>query len=247
MIKIFKSFKQKWSDFTQNFGWPYYVPFLDGEIAKLAILIPIIGYLILFNDSIATHLTFKTLTSNNPSFFDLSIGTRLKLLYLGLLFLGIANILYKLFRPKIMKIGINESQYNERAFQHFNITKYIELKEIICSIEPHPKSIHSGSYDKAWEGFLKAVEGPNPNLHKALSSNNKNKYLSKEMNWVGAKNSFESLLRQMLTEVYNYETKSRRRSLTVCLVFATIGSISFAIPTIDLALTVLQSFINSGF
>lgn len=211
-------------------------------------IIPILGYLILFNDSVATHLTFNKLTSGDPSFFDMSIGARLKFLYLGLLLLGIANILYQLFRPYAMRIGIDEFQYMERALQHFNLETYIQLNGAIRSSGYDPKTIHGKYYDDEWQGFLTAASGRTTPYESPQNDINKfQQNFANEAHWVEAKNKYESLLRSILTETYFNQKTSRRSWLVICLLLAATGYLLLAIPSIYLMLTVFQSIINSIF
>jgi hypothetical protein len=90
--------------------------------------VPVVGYLILFNDSISQHLSFNHLASEDQlSVFGLSASARLKLIYFGLIFLGSANILYRLRRPYIFRIGTDQFDYVERALVHFtaqNLHRY---------------------------------------------------------------------------------------------------------------------------
>lgn len=78
--------RSRWSSFDYNFGWSDYVFLFDGWVAKCAMAVPIIGYLILFNDTISQHLSFNKLASEDVLGFGLSSAARLKFIYFGLIF-----------------------------------------------------------------------------------------------------------------------------------------------------------------
>jgi hypothetical protein len=77
--------KMKWSTFSYNYRWSDYVAALDGWIAKSAMTVPIVGYLILFNDSVSEHLSFNTLASGKfvSAWFIVDRETEVYLFRLG--------------------------------------------------------------------------------------------------------------------------------------------------------------------
>jgi hypothetical protein len=107
--------RMKWQIFVYNYQWPDYIPLFDGWIAKCSMAVPIVGYLILFNDSISQHIAFNRLASEQLISFGISSGARLKFLYFGLLALGASNLLYRIRRPYALKIGKNQFEYVETA------------------------------------------------------------------------------------------------------------------------------------
>ena len=83
--------RSRWSSFDYNFGWSDYVFLFDGWVAKCAMAVPIIGYLILFNDTISQQLSFNKLASEDVLGFGLSSAARLKFIYFGLIFFGFSE------------------------------------------------------------------------------------------------------------------------------------------------------------
>jgi len=67
----------QWSTFDYNYGWSNYIFLFDGWIAKCAMAVPVVGYLILFNDSVSQHLSFNKLAGENFVGFGLSSASRL--------------------------------------------------------------------------------------------------------------------------------------------------------------------------
>ena len=144
--------KMKWGIFAYNYCWSDYVFLLDGWIAKCAMAVPVIGYLILFNDSVSQHLSFNKLASESVTWFGLSSVVRLKLIYFGLISLGTANILYRLRRPFVFKIGTSEFNYVENALKHFTVSAYIDINGTIRHEGHH--TLHGKYYDAEYDAFL---------------------------------------------------------------------------------------------
>lgn len=224
----------KWQTFTYNFGWSRYVELLDGPVPRFSFAVPIVGYLILFNDSITQHLTFLELTSGHSA-FGLSGGARLKMLYLGLVILGAANILYRWQRPYVLRLARNQIDYVEAGLRHFTVNTLIELESSIRHSGFGHYTVY-GKYDQAeWHRFL----------DHALGSTDKNAPSARKDttgNWVEAKSRYEGLLRSILIETFFREsTRTRRSWLIACLLIASLGYGLLAIPSVDLFLKVMMS------
>ena len=199
------SLRMRWTTFAYNFGWSSYVAFLDGWIAKCAMGIPIIGYLILFNDTVSQHVSFDTLASENSRFAGgLSSTARLKLLYFGLILLGTANIVYRLRRPFVFRVGTNVFDYVERALQHFTASAYIDIRGTIRHEGHH--TLHGKYYDADYDAFLDMALG------KRAGTRGRD---AETANWSEAKKRYEELLRSMLIENFYRNNVKRRGSLAV--------------------------------
>jgi hypothetical protein len=221
--------RMRWSAFDYNYGWSDYLYLFDGWVAKCAMAVPVIGYLILFNDSISQHLSFNKLASENVLGFGLSSGARLKLIYFGLIFLGSANILYRIHRPFVFKIGTNQFEYVENALKHFTVSAYIDIHGLIRHEGHH--TLHGKYYDAEYDAFINLALGE------------KGKRLQRDestADWTQAKNRYEGLLRSMLIENFYRNNVKRRLSLSCCIFFSLLGYVLLLIPSIDLFVKVLK-------
>jgi hypothetical protein len=216
--------EMKWGIFWYNFGWSAWVWCLDGWIAKCSMAVPVIGYLVLFNDSVSQHLSFNDLASEHQlSALSLSASARLKLIYFGLIFLGSANILYRLRRPYIFRIGTDQFDYVERALVHFTVENYIDLNGIIRSEGHHTQ--HGKYYNAEFDSFLDVATGHNqPGVG----------------NWNVAKTKFEGLLRSILIENFFRNNIRHRLALTCCLFLAFCGYALLLVPSADLFAKVIR-------
>jgi hypothetical protein len=190
--------------------------------------VPIIGYLIIFNDTISQHLSFNKLAGENTIDFGLSSIERLKLIYFGLIFLGSANIIYRIRRPFIIKLGRNTFEYVTNALSQFTISEYINIHGTIRH-EGH-QTLYGKYYDSEYETFLDMALG------KKRIGNDRDESTA---HWVGAKNKHEGLLRSMLIENFFRNDIKRRWSLTLCIFLSLVGYFLLLIPSADLFLKVV--------
>lgn len=232
MMNIWDKFIIRWSVFTYNFGWRNYVEWLDGGIAKISIGFPIIGYLILFNDAIVRNLSFFELTSVH-SHFGLSGGARLKFIYIGLLFIGISNLIYRVKRPYVLRLARDAYTFVEMGLKNFTIGTFIDLHEQIRYSGVGEFTRHGAYYDDEWDAFLDRAVGKGGEGD--LRSRN-----PKALHWNEAKSQYEGLLRDILIETFFRESTQTRRSwLVICLLIAAFGYICLAIPSLDLFIKVI--------
>jgi hypothetical protein len=215
--------RAKWGSFTYNYGWSDYVYLFDGWVAKCAMAVPIIGYLILFNDSISQHLSFNKLANENLLGFGLSSGARLKLIYFGLIFLGSANILYRIRRPFVFKVGTDQFEYVEHALKHFTISAYIDIHGRIRYEGHH--TLHGKYYDAEYDAFLNLALGQKGQRAQRDEST---------ADWTLAKSRYEGLLRSMLIENFYRSNVKRRLSLSCCLFLSLLGYALLLLPSVDL-------------
>jgi hypothetical protein len=221
--------RMKWTIFTYNYGWSQYVFLLDGWIAKAAMAVPIVGYLILFNDSVSQHLSFDKLADENKVPFGLSGIARLQLLYFGLILLGSANILYRIRRPFVFRVGTNQFDYVENAIRHFTVSAYIDIHGTIRHEGHH--TLHGKYYDAEYDNFLDLALGKKENARSRDEST---------ADWARAKSKYEGLLRSMLIENFFRQDVQRRVSLTCCIVLALVGYLLLFIPSADLFIKVMS-------
>jgi len=224
--------KSKWQTFSYNYCWSDYVDCIDGWIPKLAFSIPIIGYLILFNDKISEILVFKDLAKEDSLAFGLTGIQRLRLLYFGLISLGISNVIYRLRKPYHFRFGTNFVDYSRTCLDIFTLSNYVDIHERIRN-EGH-LTIAGKYYDSEWEGFLEAAQNTGEGTEK----------VERTGDWESAKRKYGGLLRGMLEENwFRYDTQ-RRAWLTVCLLLSTTGYFLLLIPSVDLFLKVIVSSVG---
>lgn len=218
--------------FAYNFVWPDYVWLFGSKLASLSLAVPIVGYLILFNDSVAKHINFNELAGQNPHYFLIPNEWRLRSLYFGLIFLGSSNLWYHLRRPPVMRVGVSQAEFVETMFRSALVNTYIGLHEKIRYTGYDPFTVYGKYYDSEWDSFLETAIGKKVGeVHLRDSS---------DSHWAAAKTKFEPLLRGILIESYFRESRKRRVSLSVCIFLGVIGLFLILIPSADLFVRVLS-------
>lgn len=226
----------RWDVFSYNFRWSDYSRLLDGWFAKAAVAVPFVGYLILFNDTVANRISFHSLTNSEGGFFGLTSGARLKFVYLGLVCLGVANIVYFVRRPYVLKLGRDQPEYVEHALKHFTLADYIQINGDIRGSGFDPYTQHGKYYTDEYEGFLKYASHP--------STANPTGMAADPFHWADAKSKYENLLRSMLIETYFRETVRRRGSLITSIFLAMLGYSLLLVPSTDLFLRVMTVILS---
>jgi hypothetical protein len=82
--------------------WSMLRPVGNSLVVKLTIIIPVIGYLIIFNDKLAGYANLIKEFGGNDR-LGLSVSPRLFQIYFGLCFVAIASAVYSLACPSIIK------------------------------------------------------------------------------------------------------------------------------------------------
>ena len=105
----------------------------NSGLAKSTILVPIIGYLILFNEQIVEYLylsenfVWSNLGENRVQNHNL----RLFFMYFGLSFIGIGSLLFQIFCPRPIKGNKGMGHYVENEKNMGSPARHKHLREII--------------------------------------------------------------------------------------------------------------------
>lgn len=220
-----------WSIFIYNYGWEKYIKFINGWIPKFALFIPIIGYLILFNDPINKMLTFNNLANEEVLNWGLTAIDRLRIIYFALLLLGLSNFLYYIFKPYIFKFGTTQQDYVSTCLEIFTLHDFINLHSSIRE-EGHYTQ-YGKYYDSEWNGFLESSHNQGEGTKK----------IDRTGDWEGSKLKYGSLLRSILLENFFKQNIKNRFWLTTCIALTTIGYFLLSIPSIDLFIKVILTII----
>ena len=229
-----RSIKSWWSTFIYNYQWSDYASYIDGWIPKLALTVPILGYLILFNDQVSEIIKFNQLAGEQIDGIGLGGVQRLRLLYFGLIFLGLSNFIYRIRKPYQLRFGTNFVDYSRTCLDVFTISDYISLHGRIQE-EGHI-STRGKYYTSEWEGFLDAAS------HTGEGTEN----VERDGNWEESKRIYGSLLRDILHETFLRSDRGRRGWLTSCLAISTLGYIFLLLPSLDLFIRVMVSSLAPG-
>lgn len=183
--------------------------------------VPLLGYLILFNDGLSDHLQFRNLISNPVSYQGIEEGVRLRLVYFGLIFLGVSNFVYRLRKPRSLLIGHSASEYIKNCFDFYTYSDYEDVHARIY--DSKNKIIYGPTFDQLWSDFVQDA--------KRISEDG--------ITWDSHKAKHGSFMRSLLKSDFHGYDRRYRKSLMSCLILTSAGYILLSIPSIDLFLKVL--------
>lgn len=197
----------------------------NNDFTRVVTLIPIAGYLILFNDQIVGMVSFDVLagvgeTDRSPFLMD---GlTKLRLVFFGSLFVLCSFLAYRLFRPGVLETCKNDLEFAELVRRRYSVYELAKLEE----------HVHSESWVERTEAFWivlgkqrakkPVVSGYRADVRAHMFSNHGDYigFLAREW-WDGMMHSY--------------------KPARICsLAFGIGGYVMLAIPTLDIAQAVLR-------
>ena len=224
--------------------WSKYEKILNGWIPKLSLFVPLIGYLLLFNDHSSRALSFNQIidgvavvncelsASNILCIGNLSDVYRLRFLYFGFLFLGAANLLYLASRPEIFKLARDRATYKKEALEFYHLPYYIRFYE--NQLKYKSEKIPRISEDE-WDSFT--VE----TLATDWSGGEGSTLIVG--NWEAAKLKYHNLLSNLLWYNFEKHDASKCSFLIACLILASIGYFCLLTPSADLFVKVVKTML----
>lgn len=197
----------------------------NNDFTRVVTMIPIAGYLILFNDEIAGMASFDALAGvgeADRSPFLMDGLTKLRLVFFGSLFVLCSFLIYRLFRPDVLEASKNDLEFSELVRQRYSVYELAQIEE----------RVHSESWVERTEAFWivlgqqrskkPVVSGYRPDVRAHMFSKHGDyiRFLAREW-WDG----------MMLTY---------RPARISSMAFGVGGYAMLAIPTLDIAQAVLR-------
>ena len=197
----------------------------NNDFTRVVSLIPVAGYLILFNDEIAGMVSFDAIAGVGEvggSPFLLDGLTKLRLVFFGSLFVLCSFLTYRLFRPVVLEASKNDLEFFELVRQRYSVYELAQIEE----------RVHSESWIERTDAFWivlgerrskkPVVSGYRPDVRAQM--------FSKHGDYIGflAREWWEGMMHT-------------HRPARICsLAFGVGGYVMLAIPTLDIAQAVLR-------
>lgn len=197
----------------------------NNDFTRVVALIPVAGYLILFNDEISGMVSFDAIAGVGEvdrSPFLLDGLTKLRLVFFGSLFVLCSFLTYRLFRPVVLETSKNDLEFSELVRQRYSVYELAQIEE----------RVHSESWIKRTDAFWivlgtrrskkPVVSGYRPDVRAQM--------FSKHGDYIGflAREWWEGMMHT-------------HRPARICsLAFGVGGYAMLAIPTLDIAQAVLR-------
>lgn len=200
----------------------------NNGIARVVGLVPLVGYLILFNDEIAGIASFDVLAGSRNediSPFILSSLAKMRLVFFGSLFVFFSNVIFRIFRPKELDQSKGDLEFALRVRDCYSVHDIAEMEADISAIE------WKSRLSIFWEvlGEVRSgkplVSGFRPDVRETMFSKHGDyiHFLAREW-WVGRMHTFRI---------------ARVASLTL----GVAGFLLLAFPTIDITQAVLRDIL----
>jgi len=202
----------------------------NNDFTRVVTLIPIAGYLILFNDEIAGMASFDALagvSEAEKSPFLMNGLTKLRLMFFGSLFVLCSFLIYRLFRPDVLEAAKNDLEFSELVRQRYSVHELAQIEE----------RVHSESWVERTEAFWTVlgqqrskkpvVSGYRPDVRAQM--------FSKHGDYIGflVREWWEGMM-------YTY-----RPARISSMVFGVAGYAMLAFPTLDIAQAVLRHLFSA--
>lgn len=146
-----------WEAFCALVTWESLGKIYRSKAVNLTICIPFIGYLLLLNDQAAALTLFTAVIDETPA----ASLVRLYQIYFGLVFLGLASILYMIFCPRVIKE--NESLHHLFVKEKDNMTitrlnTYAYRAQALLEIPSEPQRDLRELFDRYTKALAIAAE-----------------------------------------------------------------------------------------
>lgn len=204
--------------------WNYVERVASNDLSRIVGLVPLIGYLILFNDEIADIASFRTIAGvvdDNTSPFILSGLTKMRLVFFGSLFILISNLIFIAFRPNILQRSKGDMEFCIRVRDSYSVHELSSMEKHIFSCHWKPRTkLFWKVYDET-RAKRKVISGfrPDARAQMFLQHGDYIHFLAREW-WAGMMHTY-------------------RIARFASVSFGITGYILLAIPTLDISQAVL--------
>lgn len=209
------------------------------KIMSLTILVPVIGYMILFNASLVSHfeLSNELFNESNSSESPISSGNKSRLFYFyfGFFFLGLSTVLYKLVCPVIVKENSSAKSYVDEVSSTMTKLKIAKLVEVVWNKVGKNKGLRDNVR------VIRFVLSPQENISE-LGNPSKLQNITKYDKGLSEQESHR--LNELMVIYWDIENESKSGVRVLIAVLYAIGFVILTIPTIEMFLKVSIAFID---
>jgi hypothetical protein len=196
----------------------------NNDLSRVIGLVPLAGYLILFNDEIANLTSFDTfagVTEKSISPFFLEGLTKLRLVFFGSLFVFSSFVIYRVFRPPVLDWSTSEIEFSTRVQESYSVRE-------IGSMEAE---VFADAWIPRRESFWIFLDSPRPGpMLLGYRPDVRALMFTKHGDYIGL------LAREWWAGMMHIRRPARVASMT----FGITGYFMLALPTLDLAQAVLR-------
>ncbi|WP_299919598.1 hypothetical protein [uncultured Roseobacter sp.] len=214
-------FHSDWK-FTQ---WQSVERVANNDLTRVVALVPIIGYIILFNDQIAEIASFRMIAGVEPNAktpFYLSGLDKMRLVFFGSLLLLISNLIFRIFRPRVLDLAKGEMEFAARVGERYSVHELASMEAQVFSDLWKPRLHLFWKVHDKFRNKKPLVSGYRPDVRTSMFNKHGDyiSYLSREW-WTGEMHTF-------------------RLARFVSLSLSVAGISLLVIPTLDITQAVVR-------
>lgn len=123
--------------------WYFVEKIANNELARIVGLVPLVGYLILFNDEIAGIASFGTIAgvdNDNVSPFIFSSLAKMRFVFFGSLFVLFSNLIYRAFRPQVLDSSKGDIEFSTMVRDGYSLYELTSMEKQVYSDDWKPRS-----------------------------------------------------------------------------------------------------------
>jgi len=226
---------------ARSFQWHKCDPLANSTAAKASLLIPVFGYLVLFNDAIVQNLSFSKLLEGGEGKTLISGDLRLQLVYFGLVFLAFGSVWYTKRRPFLLIKSKDKTTYVQDALSGFPISSFCFQ---FYAIRKRTNSDNWPLFpfeDKQFENFLvtacgNQMSGINLELEEEVMC---------QLRSVNSRNDAVARNHEFLTRLcsvyFDLETNSRKLECVLLYLLLILAYAVLLLPSLDMFVSVAMS------
>jgi hypothetical protein len=111
--------------------WRFIKSIANNDLSRIIGVVPLAGYLILFNDEIASLASFDTLagvSDQTESTFLLKAVAKLRLLFFGSLFVFVSCVIYRIWRPPVLDGSSSDIEFAGRVRENYTVQEIASME-----------------------------------------------------------------------------------------------------------------------
>lgn len=212
-----------------------------GDLARYTITIPVFGYLILFNDTVANLLKFDALTNSaEPLFFTTT--ARLQFVYFGLLLVALASVWFRTRSPEQTKISSSVSEFQKYALENYS------TYQIVLTFLKNNREHHFGNFDDTQfsrDDLVKFLSSAAPNaiaLENALYDEFWF-YMSEVSEHDVAVRKSREFLMALFEADYIFASHERQLESKAVFLVSGLGFVFLAVPSVEVFVSVVWNLL----
>jgi hypothetical protein len=210
------------------FHWSFVKGIASNDLTRVVALIPLAGYLILFNDEITKLVSFNTIAGVGPeaaSPFVLSSVFKLRLVFFGSLFVLMSYLFFRIFRPSVLEGSSGDLEFSTRVRDNYSVYEIASMEAQVYSDSWVPRTEAFWIFLGETRARKSVVSGYRPDFRSAMIAKYGDyiHFLAREW-WAGMMHTY-------------------RGARLASIIFGITGYIMLAVPTLDIAQAVLRHII----